>query len=70
MATIAKIVKKWQSQNILGENILSESIQDVSKRISKRKSGNRKFFPLQIFFGFSHFFGQNGYDNENDKVKN
>ena len=53
---MTKIVKKWQSQKNLVEKIfLSESIQNVLKRILKRKSRNRKFFPVQNFFvGFSH----------------
>ena len=54
---MTKIVKTWQSQKILVERFFwSESIQNVLKRISKRKSQNQNFFPLQNFFvGLSHF---------------
>ena len=38
----------------------SESIQNVLKRILKRKSQNRKFFPLQNFSWTQSFFGQSG----------
>ena len=42
---------KNESQKILVEKIFwSESIQNVLKRISKRKSQNRKFFPITKFF--------------------
>ena len=50
-AKATKIVKKWQSQKIFVENFFwSESIQNVFKRILKRKSQNRKFFLITKFF--------------------
>ena len=46
-----KIVKEWLSQKNLVENLFwSESIQNVLKRILKRKSQNRKCFPIRNFF--------------------
>ena len=39
--------------------IFLESIKNVLKRISKRKSRNRKMFPItKIFPGLSHFFAK------------
>ena len=47
---MAKSKKFWRKKCFW-----SESIQIILKRISKRKSRNRKFFPLQFFLGLSHF---------------
>ena len=64
-AKMAKIVKKWQNQKILVENFFSsESIQNGLKRILKRKSRNRNFFPCKIFFVGQSFFSQNGQNSE------
>ena len=50
--------KKWQRQKFLVEKFFwSESIQNGPKRILKRKSRFRKFFPIMIFlWGHSRFF--------------
>ena len=46
--------QKWSKtskiQKKIEKNFLLQSIQNVSKRILKRKSQNRKFFPAPIFF--------------------
>ena len=56
----AKNGEKWQSQKNFGRNFFwSESIQNVLKRMFKRKSRNRKFFPLQYFLLDLVIFGQN-----------
>ena len=62
----AKNGEKRQSQKNLVEIFFwSESIQNVLKRISKRKSQNRKFFPITKFFrGTQSFFAQNNKNGE------
>ena len=48
--------KMAMSKNFGRNFFWSESIQNVLKRISKRKSRNQKFFPITNFFvGLSHF---------------
>ena len=42
---------------------LSEPIQNASKRILKRKSGNQKIFPSKEFLD-SVIFGQNGQNSK------
>ena len=53
------------------KKFFSESIQIVLKRILKRKSQNRKFFPITNFFSWDlSFFGQNDQNGEKmTKVK-
>ena len=52
----AKVVEKWPSQKFWTKLFLSESIQNVLKRILIWKFRNRKIFPVTIFQGLSHFF--------------
>ena len=48
--------QKLKFLKIFGQKFFSESIQNILKRILKRKSRNRKFFPCKIFFvGLSRF---------------
>ena len=48
-----------KSKNFGRNFFWSESIQNVLKRILKRKSRNRKFFPItKLFLGLSHFLAK------------